>query len=210
MKELPFTVANTDIYKPALKNPANPTRPNEPIPDQLHMRLLRPLMNRFIQRHRARGQATPLDGTPSYPYARLVQLYAGSPIARVLGRTLEEMWASPHLTRRCKLLMFAVVARGLACDVCAAEVGEALRWEGLKEATLAQVLTHLDAPELDPVERLLVGFARETIWYEPAQLQRRARAVRDRLPGPPFIEAIGVASLANGLCRLAAMVTDPA
>ena len=47
--------------------------------------------------------------------------------------------------------------------------------EGLKEATLAQVLTHLDAPELDPIERLLVPFARETIWYEPAPMQRRAR-----------------------------------
>jgi hypothetical protein len=57
-----------------------------------------------------------------------VEVYAGSPIAPALGRTLEEMWASPHLTRRCKLLMLAVVARGLACEVCALEVGEALTY----------------------------------------------------------------------------------
>jgi hypothetical protein len=88
-------------------------------------------------------------------------------------------------------------------------VGEALRGEGVKDATLAQVLTHLDAPELDPIERLLVPFARETIWYEPAPLQRRTRTVSDGLSRPQLIEAVGVLSLGNGLCRLAAMVLDP-
>ena len=120
----------------------------------------------------------------------------------------EYAWASPHLTRRCKLLMLAVVARGLGCEVCALEVGEALRGEGLTETTITQALTHLDAPELDPVERLLVPFARDTIWYEPAPMQRRARALRDRLTGPQLLEAIGVAALANGLCRMSAMVLD--
>jgi alkylhydroperoxidase family enzyme len=92
--------------------------------------------------------------------------------------------------------------------VCAHEVGEVLQGEGLKEAALIQALTHLDAPELDPVERLLVPFARETIWFEPAQVQRRARALRDHLTGPQLLEAIGVAALANGLCRMGAMVLD--
>jgi hypothetical protein len=53
-----------------------------------------------------------------------------------------------------------------------------------------------------------VPFARETIWYEPASLQRRARAVRDQLTPTQFLEAIGVVSLANGLCRLGAIVAD--
>jgi hypothetical protein len=87
-------------------------------------------------------------------------------------------------------------------------VRQALEGEGLNESAVAQVLTHLDAPELDPVERLLVPFARETIWYEPVSVQRRARALCDRLSGPQLLEAIGVAALANGLCRLGAMVMD--
>ena len=49
-------------------------------------------------------------------------------------------------------------------------------------------------------------FARETIWYEPAPLQRRARGVRDQLSSTQFLEAVGVLSLANGLCRLGATV----
>ena len=208
MREIAYAVASTDFSNRAHTIPAIPSRPLERIPDQLHMRLFRPLISRILRSHRSRGRPTPLDHVPSSPYARLVKAYAGSPIAPALGRALEEMWASPHLTRRCKLLMLAVIARGLACEVCALEVGEALHGEGLKEATLTQVLTHLDAPELDPVERLLVPFARETIWFEPAPMQRRARALRDRLSGPQLLEAIGVTALANGLCRMGAMVLD--
>ena len=208
MKEIAYTVANTDFSNRAHTMPAIPSRTLERMPDQVHMRLLRPLINRLLERHRFRGRATPLEGAPSYPYASLVKAYAGSPIAPALGRTIEEMLASSHLTRRCKLLMLAVVARGLGCQVCAPEIGEALQREGLNEPALTQVLTHLDAAELDAVERLLVRFARETIWYEPGPLQRSARALRDHLSGPQLLEAIGVASLANGLCRMGAIVLD--
>jgi AhpD family alkylhydroperoxidase len=210
MREIAYAVAATDFSNRAHTIPAIPSRGIERLPDRWHVRLLRPLLNRILQSHRSRGQATPLDHVPPYPYVRLVKDYAGSPIAPALGRTLEEMWASPHLTRRCKLLMLAVVARGLGCQVCAPEVREALQAEGMPEAVVTRVLTHLDAPELDAVERRLVPFARETIWYEPALLQRRARALRDHLSGPQLLEAIGVAALANGLCRMSAMVMEPA
>jgi AhpD family alkylhydroperoxidase len=208
MKEIAFVVASTDFFNRLHTIPAIPARTLERMPDLLPVRLLRPLINYFLERSRFRGRAAPLERTPSYPYARLVGVYAGSPIASALGRTIEEMWASSLLTRRCKLLMLAVVARGLGCDVCALEIGEALRREGLSEQALAQILAHLDAPDLDAIEQLLVRFARETIWFEPAAVQRRARALRDRLPGPQLLEAIGVASLANGLCRMGAMVMD--
>jgi alkylhydroperoxidase family enzyme len=208
MKEIAFAAAATDFSNRAHTIAAIPPRPIERIPDQLHMWLLRPWLGRMLKSHCHRGEATALDPVPSYPYARLVKAYAGSPIAPALGRTLGEMWASPHLTRRCKLLMLAVVARGLACQVCATDICEVLQHEGLGQAALTRILTHLDAPELDPVERLLVPFARETIWYEPALIQRRARALRDHLADAQLLEAIGVAALANGLCRMGAMVTE--
>ena len=90
--------------------------------------------------------------------------------------------------------------------MCAQEISEALEAEGLNESMLARVVTHLDAPELDETERLLMRFARETIWFEPAALQRRARSLRDRLSVPQLIEVIGVTALSNGLCRMNAMV----
>jgi hypothetical protein len=55
-----------------------------------------------------------------------------------------------------------------------------------------------------------VPFARETVWYEPAVIQRRARALRDGLDSAQLLEAIGVAALANGLCRMAAVAMDSA
>jgi alkylhydroperoxidase family enzyme len=146
---------------------------------------------------------------PAYPYAGLVKAFAGSPIAPALARTLEDMWASPALTRRCKLLLFAIIAHGLGCQPCASEAALALQKEGMSDTALAGVLAHLDAPGLDAHERLLVAFARETIWYEPAPLQRRARGIRDQLSATQFLEAVGVVSLANGLCRLGAVVADP-
>jgi alkylhydroperoxidase family enzyme len=120
------------------------------------------------------------------------------------------MWASPHLTRRCKLLIHAVIARGLACEACAVEMAGALQGEGLDEPALQSILSHLDAPELDLIERLAVRFARETIWYEPATVQRRARGLREQLSVPQFLELVGVASLANALCRMGAIVSAEA
>ena len=208
MKEIAFIVAITDFSNRTTTITAVPPRAFERMPERLHMRLLRPLMGRLLRSRHARGKPTPLEQPPAHPGAPIVNAYAGSPMAVALERTLKDMWDSPLLTRRCKLLMFAVIARGLGCDLCAPSFQQELAAEGLPVEAVAQVLTHLDAPQLDDVERVLVGFARETIWYEPAPLQRRARALQERLTNPQVLEAIGVAAMANGLCRMGAMVLD--
>jgi alkylhydroperoxidase family enzyme len=211
LKELAFIVAITDFANRAHTIPAIPSRPLEEFPQQWHVRLLRPLIGLALQRRLSRGRAAPAPAPASYPYAGLVAAYAGSPIAPALARTLQELWQSSILPQRCKLLIFAVVARGLSCTVCEVELGLLLDEQGLSRSTQLQVMTHLDAPELTPVERLLVPFARETIWFEPAPMQRRARALRAQVEQPVFVEAVGVAALANGLGRMAATVLeDPA
>jgi len=208
-KEIAFTVALTDIANRVSTIAAVPVVPMERLPEQWAPRLVRPLLGWLTGRARRRGDAVPAPAVdPAQPYGRLVAAYAGSPIAAVLARTLGEMWSSPHLTRRCKLLVFAVVSRGLPCEVCELEIGRALAREGLDEATLAQVLGHLDAPGLSAVERALLPFARETLWYEPAKLQRQARGLRPALTEEQLVEAIGVVALANGLCRMAAVVME--
>ena len=207
MMEIAFVAAVTDFSNRTVTIPAIPAQPIESLPDRFWVRLLRPVLSLIVKTYRYRGQPTTLDCVP-HAYGRLVQAYAGSPIGAMLGRTLDEMCASSHLTRRCKLLMIAVIARGLGCEICLPDVSAALDREGLNESALAHVLSLLDAPALDPVERLLVPFARETIWYEPAPLQRRARMLRDRLSSAQFLEAIGVAAIANGLCRMGATVLD--
>jgi AhpD family alkylhydroperoxidase len=206
LKEIAYAVAVTDFSNRASTLAALPTRPMERMPEQWHMRLLRPLIGRILRSHRKRGSPTPLDRELDFPYAHIVRAYNGSPIAPALARTLEGMWTSGVLTPRCKLLMLAVIARGLSCAECAAEVAPTLAAEGLEGAALDAILNHLDGPELDDTERLLVPFARETIWYEPARIQRRARALKERLTEPQLVEAIGVAALGNGLCRMGAIL----
>jgi AhpD family alkylhydroperoxidase len=206
LKEIAYAVAVTDFNNRANTIPAIPTRPLERIPEQWHTRLMRPLIGRMLNSRRRMGGAATLERAPDHPYASLVMAYAGSPIAPALARTLEGMWASEHLTRRCKLLMLAVIARGLSCEHCPSYLEPALAAEGLEGPALEAILTHLAGPELADVERLLVPFARETIWYEPARIQRRARSLCEQLSEPQFVEAIGVAALGNGLCRMGAIL----
>jgi AhpD family alkylhydroperoxidase len=211
-REIAFTVAFTDFNNRLHTIAAIPPLPMERMPEQWLMRLLRPLIERILRSRQVRGTAAAaVAAAPELPYSRLVAAFAGSPIAQVLARTMQDMWASPVLSRRCKLLIFAVVSRGLPCEVCELEISQALRREGLDAATVSRLLTHLDGPELEPVERLLMSFARETLWYEPATLQRHTRLLREHLSNEQLIEAIGVAALANGVCRMAAVVmAEPA
>jgi AhpD family alkylhydroperoxidase len=206
IKEIAYVVAETDFSNRAHTFAAIPAQPLEELPYRWHMRVLRPLLKRLLFRQRARGRPAPIQDVPSYPYANIVEAYAGSPIAPALRGVLDAMWASPHLTLRCKLLMLAVIAHGLGCETSAMDVGRALERQGVNRSVLAQVLAHLDAPELGKEERLLVRFARETIRYEPSAVQQSAHALRRTLSGPQLLEAVGVTAMANGLCRLGAIV----
>ena len=207
-REIAFTVALADFLNRIHTAPAIPPLPMERMPEQWPMRLLRPLLERIVRSHRWRGRATPpAPPQPDLPYARLFEAFGSSPIGPSLAHILQAMWASPFLTRRCKLLMFGVVSRGLPCELCELEITRALQREGMTAAAVTRVLTHLDGPELDPMERLLMPFARETLWYQPAVLQRHTRALREQLNDEQLIEAIGVSALANGVCRMAAVVT---
>jgi AhpD family alkylhydroperoxidase len=211
-REIAFTVAITDFSNRLYTALAIAPAPFERTPESLWMRLLRPLLGHTTGSRRSRGR--PVAAAPDLserPYARLIAAFGDSPIAPTLARTLDEMWKSPHLSRRCKLLMFGVVSRGLPCEVCELEIGRALQAEGLDAASVTRLLTHLDGPELDPIERVLMSYARETLWYQPAVLQRHTRMLRAHLSPEQLIEAVGVAALANGLCRMAAVVmTEPA
>ena len=206
IKEIAYVVGKTDFTNRVFTILAVPPQPWERLPSQLHMRLLRPLLRRIIERHRYRGQITQLRRAPPYPFSQLIEAYSGSPIGAALATTIDQMWESTILPRRCKLLMIAVVTRGLGCGICAPEISESLKELGLDEPRTEKILTHLDGPELEQMERHLLAFARETIWYEPHAVQRRAGALRRELSGPQLVEAVGVLALANGLCRMGATV----
>lgn len=206
-REIAFVVCFIAFANRAATIPAIPPYAVERMPDRWLTRLLRPLIARALAAHVSRGEpvATP---PPAEPHAGVIAAFAGSPIAARLGEVLDEAWASPLLGRRCKALLFAVVAQALGCRVSAAALAPVLASEGLAPAEIAELLSRLDSPVLDATERALLGFARETVWYQPVAIQRRARALREQLGADEFVEAVGVLSLANALCRMASAVVE--
>ena len=183
--------------------PALPPRRLEQLPDRLLVRLLRPFVGRLMRFRQSKGAPDFLEPELDVgPFSYLVRALTGLPLSRSLHQIVDEAWQSPLLSRRVKGLVVAVIARGLGCSLSEQEASRLLAAEGLGATDLQEILTHLASPQLDPVERVIVPFARETIWYRPAPIQRRVRALREVLSGPQFLELIGVVSLANMLCRL--------
>jgi alkylhydroperoxidase family enzyme len=203
VKELAFVAALTAAFNRMVTLPALPPQAIERHPDRLRVRLLGPLLRFAIQARRRKGRPEALaEGSRSGPFSNLILGLDGLPLARVLREIVDEAWSSPILPARTKALVVAVVARGIGAAASESEARRLLAEEGMTSADLDGVLAHLASPKLDRIEALCVPFARETIRYRPAQVQRRARKVREQLSGPQFLELVGVASLANMLCRL--------
>ena len=77
-----------------------------------------------------------------------------------------------------------------------------LREQGFAKAEIDQILTHLSSPALSEIEQLLVPLARETVWYQPVQIQRRFAALQSKVSNEQFLDFLGTVSLMNSLCRL--------
>ena len=184
--------------------PALPPEPMEALPERWFTRLVQPVLaGRIDRRYRTRGRPGTLPPEMRCgPYAEAVNALDGLFIAPRLRRAIDAMWRSEGLPRRTRALMCATIARALACSASEAEAVALLAEEGVDPATVNGVLSHLDAPTLTHAERALVRFARETVWYEAAPLQRRAIEVRARLDERAFVEATATVSMANMLCRL--------
>jgi alkylhydroperoxidase family enzyme len=167
-----------------------------------YMRLLRPLIARQLRPRRATAPVHLRATERTGPFAPIVVALDGLPVAPRLRAIIDDAWGSPVLPRRTKALVFAVVARGIGCPRSECEAVELLVETGLTRERVADALAHLGSPDLGPAESAAASLARESIWYQPALVQRHARAVRDAFTRQEFVELIGLAALANMLCRL--------
>lgn len=138
----------------------------------------------------------------------LVAVYAGSPIGNLLDEILADMWRSPTLSARDKLLIIATVAQGVDSATCRAEITRLANAEGLDATALFESVAHLDSAALSARERLMLEFTRESLWYEPQKLQRRAQGLHRAVGTAEFVDMMGVAILANMFIRLTATMVD--
>lgn len=202
IRELALTAAYDVFANRIVTIPAVPPDEMEQMPQRWFFALVRPLMHRMLERHVARlpPPAPAVADTTTGPFAGL--LPSLGPFAGTFERILAGLWESRALPRRTKLLMMAVIGRALDCGATVTECTAALAVEGLDSATVAHILTHLRGDPLDAREQTLLDFARETVWYQPAAIQRKAQALAAGLPPEVVAEAVGIAALSNTLCRL--------
>jgi alkylhydroperoxidase family enzyme len=190
--------------------PAVPIGRIERMSEWRWLRFLQPLATLAFRRARRKRHPTALTDTePPRPFAQVVRTFEGHPIGPRLATHIDDAWGSPILPRRTKALIAAVIGRALGCTRSEAEARRLLREEGA-DLDLDDVLAHLASPALTDAEAMIVPFVRETVHYDPAPIQRHGQALMARLGQPVFLETIGMAALANGLCRMAAVLADPA
>jgi AhpD family alkylhydroperoxidase len=205
MREIASLAALNTLFNRTSTLAALPPDGWEALPDTWWARTFRPLLALVARGKQKRGAPRRLEPAElEGPFAFVIASLDGLPIAGELRASLDAMWSSPILTRGCKAFQLAVVARALGCPLSEKEAMALLSAEGVGAADVEDVLDHLSWSGFTPQEAALVPLARETVWYQTQHLQRRAREVRDRLTLPEFVEAIGVLSLANVVCRLGA------
>jgi alkylhydroperoxidase family enzyme len=210
VKEIAFFAADNVFFNRISTLPALPPEEMD-FADRWSVKLMRPLLARKLRGRRA---AEPIFLTPAQrqgAFAACVNALDGLPGAPRLRGVLDDAWGASTLSRRTKALIFAVVARGIGSSPCEQEACRLLEAEGMSPASIEPALAHLSGPTLDPIDSAAAGLARESIWFRPAQIQRQMRSIRSLFSNQQFVELIGLAALANMLCRLgvASLIAPP-
>jgi len=166
--------------------------------------LVRPFLRARALRlyHRRHGEVRLDAEEKEGPFADIVCALDGLPAGRKLRAILDDAFAPTSLPQRTKALVFAVVARALGCARSEAEAFRLLDAAGIPPAQGEEILAHLESPALEPLEAAILPFVRETVWYQPAPIQRRAREVKAELDDEQFMELVGLSALGNAVCRL--------
>jgi len=119
---------------------------------------------------------------------------------------IDGAFASEVLGPKTKGLMFAVIARTLACQHCEREARRLLANEGLLSAEVDAALATLQTNRLPSDQSDLLSWSRDTVSYDTTSIQRKTRELAASLGDARLLEAIGVASLANATVRLAMLL----
>jgi len=133
-----------------------------------------------------------------------VNTVRGTPVGRALRRVTAR-WRSAEdaLSQRTKLLMLAVVARGVSALELEETLCSALREQhGLSNDAYDEAVDHLGGPAVDEQTGALLRLSRASIRYDFGPIKRIARDCTRALDRRGILEAIASISLANALARL--------
>ncbi len=169
--------------------------------------LVRPLWPLIRRQMRWHPPPPPDPGLPEGDgVSAVAATLRGLPAASIVQRSLTAAFLSDVIPRITKALMFAVIARALECQFCEREMRGFLELEGLLPAELEASLSTLSPPGHDPNAEALLTWARNTVHYQPQEIQRQTRELLARVGPAQTLEAVGIAALANGTVRLAMLL----
>ena len=158
---------------------------------------------REITRQIAPLQSADLAGGP---FGTILATLGGLPAAAGMKAAVEGALASDVLSRPAKGLIFAVVARALACPYGEAEARRLLRLDGMNDAAIDAALVTLKSDRLTAAESGMLSWARNTVHYDSAVMQQETRTLAASIGNRAVLEAIGTAALANAVVRLAMLL----
>jgi alkylhydroperoxidase family enzyme len=172
------------------------------------MGLAAPLLRAFALGKRRTLSEPPLDhqALARGRFAPILLPLAGLPAARVMKSALDGAFECDVIDGTTKALMFAVIARTLGCPHCESEATKLLLAADMNGLEIEAALATLQSNRLGPRESGLLSWARDTVYYETSEIQRKTRALAAAVGDSVVLEAIGVASLANATVRLAMLL----
>jgi AhpD family alkylhydroperoxidase len=144
-----------------------------------------------------------VDG-PFAPWTeRLAGTNVGHHVHEIVRKWLRDTSA---LSLRTKLLILAVVARGLHCEELETRAVDLLvgRCE-LARRDVTSAVRHLRGTVLDDREAALLRLARESIRYDAGRIQATVRERTQPLSRAETIDAVATLGLTNALARLRAL-----
>lgn len=135
---------------------------------------------------------------------RWVRTLRGTPTGRVVQDMTEQWLASEQsFSTRIKLLMLAVVARGLSATALEEHLQAHLQEEyDLSEERFETAINHLGGTAVEEEEKRLLRLARASIRYDFGPIKRIAWECTQDFDRAGTMEAIASISIANALARL--------
>lgn len=207
IEELALFVANVVVSNRLMTILAVQPDPFEQIPDKWYGGLIKPVMRRVMSKSRRPGPRAPFaPGENTGMFADVLAAIDGVPRAKAIRKVINEAYDSPVLPRRAKMWMTATIGRAVGCPAAETDAVAELRAMGLEAEAIERVLRNLGGPELDDLERRLVPLARESVRYQPKQLQEKVRIATAGFTPAQLVETAGICALANGMARLSVLL----
>jgi hypothetical protein len=150
------------------------------------------------------GASGPTGTAPEGLLAPWVDTVRDTPVGAILDR-LAEQWLSDNraLARRTKLLMLAVVARGIPAPQLEATVQATLREDhSVSETAFEAAVDHFGGAAVDAAAEPRLRLARASIRYDFGPIKRIARNCTRDLDRAGTLETLASIGLANAVARL--------